>query len=66
MMRRPGRPPLDADDPTSVRMGFRLPAKKYDELYARARDARMSLSEFIRDRLRPTPTDTKRQSVARK
>jgi hypothetical protein len=50
MIRRPGRPPLDRREP-SITMGFRVPAKKYDELYARARDARMSVSEYIRDQL---------------
>ena len=65
MSRRPGRPPLDDADP-SIRLGFRLPTKKYDALYARAHDARMSLSEYIRDRLRPTTADTKRQYVTRK
>ena len=51
MSKRPGRPPLDPNDP-SVRVGTRVTGKTYDELYARAKDARVSISEFIRLQLR--------------
>lgn len=50
MTKRTGRPPLDPQDP-SIRMGFRVSSKQYDALYVRAKDARMNVSEFIRDRL---------------
>jgi hypothetical protein len=50
MIRRPGRPPLDVRDP-SITVGFRVPTKKYDEFYAHARAARMSVSEYLRDQL---------------
>jgi cytochrome P450 len=55
--RRNGRPPLDRDDET-VRVTVNLPAKRFDELYTRAKAARMSLSEYVRDcvtRRRPDP-----------
>ena len=45
---RPGRPPLDPDDP-SVRVGVSLPSKEYDDLYARARRERAKgVPEMIR------------------
>jgi hypothetical protein len=47
MKPRPGRPPLDPADP-SVAMCLRLPAKRYDDLYARARTERVSVPELIR------------------
>lgn len=49
-MKRPGRPPLAAADP-SIHVGLRLPTKQYDALYQRATAARMNVSEFIRDRI---------------
>jgi len=54
MIRRPGRPPLDAQDP-SVKLTVSVTTKKYDELYARAKAARMNLSEFVRRELRAAP-----------
>ena len=50
MSRRPGRPPLDDADKT-VRMSFRVPTKRFDELCTRAKDARVNLSEFARMQL---------------
>ena len=53
--KRRGRPRLDPTDPDpSVHVGLRLPSKQYDGLYARAREARMSVPEFIRQRLKST------------
>jgi len=54
MIRRPGRPPLDTQDP-SVKLTVSVTTKKYDELYARAKAARMNLSEFVRRELRASP-----------
>ena len=47
MKRPPGRPPLDANDPT-VHIDVSLPSKKFDELCALARRQDMSLPEVIR------------------
>jgi len=62
--RRPGRPPLDPTDP-SVRLSVRLPAKAYDALYTRARDARLSFADYLRQQLRPGGT-TPREGNARR
>jgi hypothetical protein len=47
MKPRRGRPRLDPTDPT-VEMCLALPAKRYDDLYARAQAARVSVPEFVR------------------
>jgi len=49
--RKPGRPPLDPNDP-SVEVCVALPAKRYDDLYTRARLERVSIQELIRRSLR--------------
>jgi hypothetical protein len=49
---RPGRRPLDRDDP-SVAVTFRAPSRLVDGLYAAARRARISLPELIRRRVLP-------------
>jgi hypothetical protein len=46
-MRRTGRPPLAPDDAT-IEVTVRLPAKRYDALYAQARAERVSVSELMR------------------
>jgi len=46
MMKR-GRPPLDPNDP-AVDVHLRLPSKHYDEIFNAARDARVSVPEWIR------------------
>lgn len=48
--RRPGRPPLDDDDP-SVQVCVSLPGARYDELYDRAQRDRVSVPEVIRRQL---------------
>jgi len=47
MSRRPGRPPLDATDP-STKVCLALPSKRYDRLYRAAADARVTVPELIR------------------
>lgn len=47
MKRPPGRPPLDANDP-SVPIHVTLPSKKFDELCKRARRQDLSLPEYLR------------------
>ena len=44
---RPGRPPLDRDDP-SVKVCVSVPSRQYDDLYQRAREERVSVPELIR------------------
>jgi hypothetical protein len=51
MASRPGRPPLDRTAP-SVPVCVRLGARQYDRLYARARQARLSIPEVVRRDLR--------------
>ena len=45
--RPPGRPPLDDDD-ESVPVSTRMPSRQYDEMWQRARDARVTIAEQIR------------------
>jgi hypothetical protein len=47
MKRRPGRPPLDAEDP-SVKVTISLPARHFDALCALARQQARSLPAVIR------------------
>lgn len=47
MTRRPGRPPLDAADP-STQMSLRLPSKHYDAVYRAASRERLTVPELIR------------------
>jgi hypothetical protein len=42
-----GRPPLDPHDP-SVDVHVRVPSRQYDALYRRARDARLTVAEYLR------------------
>jgi len=51
-MKRPGRPPLNPDDP-AVTMCLSLPATRYDDLYRQARAARVSVPELVRRLLTP-------------
>jgi hypothetical protein len=51
--RRPGRPPLDRDDP-SVAVTFRLPSRRVDLLCQRADRERISVPELIRRGLTST------------
>jgi hypothetical protein len=54
--RKLGRPPLDPTDPT-VKLTLSLPGKRYDALYQGARQARMTVPEFIRHKLRHPESD---------
>jgi len=56
--RRPGRPRLDPAD-HSVDLHFRIPAKQYDAVYARAISARCNVPELIRRTLTRINRDTK-------
>jgi hypothetical protein len=47
-----GRRPLDEQDVLSASLHVRLSARRYDELYADARHARVSVPELVRRRLR--------------
>ena len=51
MARPPGRPPLAPNDP-SVTLHVRVPATQFDATYAKARDARVTIAEFVRGALR--------------
>ena len=46
-MRRTGRPPLDANSP-SVNVTVRVPATRYDALYAQAQRERSTVSDVVR------------------
>ena len=52
MSRRPGRPPLDPAGAAAVRLSISVAPRTYDALTTRAADARVSLSEFVRQQLR--------------
>ena len=45
--RRPGRPPLDPDDPSTT-VNVRLPGREYDRLYTIAQQQRLTVPEMIR------------------
>jgi len=47
MSKRPGRPPLDPDDP-SVKLSLTLPSKRYDALCRLAAADHQSLSDVLR------------------
>jgi hypothetical protein len=64
-MARPGRPPLAPNDP-SVRLTVRVPATQFDASWQKARDARVTLAEFVRGALRgagapPIPASSSRR-----
>jgi hypothetical protein len=44
---KPGRPPLDHDDP-SVKLTLTLPSKQLDQICAQAKLERMPLAEYMR------------------
>jgi predicted HicB family RNase H-like nuclease len=46
-----GRPALDPEGGESVSLSVRISAKQFDELYREASARRVSLSEWIRQRL---------------
>jgi hypothetical protein len=50
---RPGRPPLDREH-DSVQICVSVPDHQYDELYAKAREQRVSVPEVIRRTLAKT------------
>jgi len=56
--RPPGRPPLDATDP-SVHIGVTLPTKQFDVLCARAQGAAISVPEVIRRLIADSTTELK-------
>ena len=47
MTKRPGRPPLDPDDP-SVKFSLTLPSKRYDALCRRAAADRETIADVLR------------------
>ena len=47
MTKRPGRPPLDPDDPT-VKFSLCLPSKRYDALCRAAATERQTVSDVLR------------------
>ena len=50
--RKPGRPPLDPDDPDpSVKMTLRVPAAQFDAAHAQARALRVPLADYMREAL---------------
>ena len=49
--RRRGRPPVDPDN-GSCKLTVTISAKDFDRLYAQARDARLTMPEWIRRELR--------------
>jgi hypothetical protein len=49
-MRRPGRPPLDPDHPSTA-VNLRLPSSEYDALFQIARREHVSVPEIIRRHL---------------
>ena len=53
-MKRRGRPPLDAGDP-SVQVTIALPSKHFDAFCALARRHQVSVPEIIRQAMRPRP-----------
>jgi hypothetical protein len=56
--RRNGRPPIDANDRTSIPVSFRLPSRQFDRLYQRAQRARSTPADVIRRALsRPDDDD---------
>jgi hypothetical protein len=54
--RKPGRPPLNEDNP-SVSVCVKLPSHQYDDIYEKAQRARISVPEVIRRRLDETRDD---------
>jgi hypothetical protein len=50
-MAKPGRPPLDADDPT-VNIHIRIPSKQYDEAFRLASSQKVTVPEMIRRALK--------------
>lgn len=56
--RRPGRPPIDAND-SSVRVGVTLPAKQFDELCRRALRQDVSVPEIVRRLIGQVETEKK-------
>jgi hypothetical protein len=49
--RRQGRPPLDDDGDESVSVSFRVSSSQYDDLYQRAQQERLTVSEHLRREL---------------
>lgn len=47
MTRRPGRPRLDPED-DSVQYSVRLSIKQFDQTQREAKDARMTMAEWVR------------------
>jgi hypothetical protein len=55
-LKRPGRPPLDPDDP-AVDVHLRLPSKQYDDVYQRAQQAKTTVPDLIRRMLKGSAED---------
>jgi hypothetical protein len=47
-MKRPGRPRLDPDDAESVQYSVRLSIKQFDQTQREAKEARLTMAEWIR------------------
>ena len=60
--RKPGRPPLDPSEP-SVNLCLRLPNKGYEALSHDARQARMTLSDYVREVLAHRRVDRRREQA---
>lgn len=56
--RPPGRPPLDATDP-SVHIGVTVPTKQFDALCVKAHRAAISVPEVIRRLIADSTTELK-------
>lgn len=56
-----GRPPIDADAPTSVSLHVRLSTAQYDAAHSRARADRITLPELIRQAVANRLRDPKRE-----
>ena len=54
-LRPRGRPPLESRPTKSVNVHLRLAASEYDAMYAEARAARVTIPQWIRQRLRTAP-----------
>jgi hypothetical protein len=47
-MKRPGRPRLDPEEDKSVQYSVRLSIKQFDQTQREAKDARMTMAEWVR------------------
>lgn len=59
MTRPPGRPPLDASDP-SVKLTLTLPSKQLDDLCVQAKAHRRTLADYMRDLIKRGQLNTQK------